>query len=85
MVVLSRSRFMKRLASAVLLCLMTSSIFASGIGYALSGGGARGFAHIGVIKVLEEEGLRPDYISGTSIGAVIGALYAIGYTAAEIE
>ncbi|MBP7118280.1 MAG: patatin-like phospholipase family protein, partial [Candidatus Cloacimonetes bacterium] len=58
---------------------------AKGVGYALSGGGARGFAHIGVLKVLEEEGLKPDYISGTSIGAIIGALYAMGYNAAQIE
>lgn len=55
------------------------------IGYALGGGGARGLSHIGVLKVLEKEGLRPDFIAGTSIGALIGALYATGLTAEELE
>jgi NTE family protein len=55
------------------------------LGVALSGGGARGLAHIGVLKVMEEAGLRPDYITGTSMGSVVGALYASGYTAAQIE
>ncbi len=50
------------------------------IGLALSGGGAKGFAHIGVLKVLEEIGLPIDCITGTSMGSVIGGLYAIGYT-----
>ncbi|MCG3119379.1 MAG: Outer membrane protein assembly factor BamA [bacterium] len=51
------------------------------VGLALSGGGAKGFAHIGVLKVLEEAGLPVDCIAGTSMGSVIGGLYAIGYTA----
>lgn len=55
------------------------------IGLALSGGGAKGLAHIGVLKVLEELGIRPDYISGTSMGAVIAALYSTGYSLEEIE
>lgn len=55
------------------------------LGYALSGGGARGFAHLGVLKVLEEYGIQPDYICGTSMGAVIGALYAQGYDAQSIQ
>ncbi len=55
------------------------------LGYALSGGGARGFAHLGVLKVLEEYGIQPDYICGTSMGAVIGALYAQGYDAQAIQ
>lgn len=54
------------------------------IGYVLSGGGARGFAHLGVLKLLEEIGIRPYAIAGTSVGAVIGALYASGKTAEEI-
>ncbi|MBU2466506.1 MAG: patatin-like phospholipase family protein, partial [Bacteroidetes bacterium] len=45
----------------------------------MSGGGAKGFAHIGAIKVFEEAGLRFDYIGGTSMGSIIGGLYAIGY------
>ncbi|MCF7918375.1 MAG: patatin-like phospholipase family protein [Candidatus Cloacimonetes bacterium] len=55
------------------------------IGLVLSGGGARGLAHIGVLKVLEEYKIMPDYITGTSMGSIIGALYSLGYTAAEIE
>jgi len=55
------------------------------IGLVLSGGGARGIAHIGVLKVLEEIGIEPDYITGTSMGSVIGALYAIGYRSEQLE
>ena len=54
------------------------------IGYVLSGGGARGFAHLGVIKLLEELGVKPIAIAGTSVGAVIGALYAGGKSSLEI-
>lgn len=54
------------------------------IGLVLSGGAAKGLAHIGVLKVLEEVGITPDYITGTSMGAVIGSLYALGYSADEI-
>ncbi len=49
------------------------------IGLVLSGGGAKGFAYIGLLKVLQEVNLHIDYIGGTSIGGVIGALYAVGY------
>lgn len=55
------------------------------IGLVLSGGGAKGFAHIGVIKVLENAGVKIDYIGGTSVGSVIGALYASGYNAAQLD
>ncbi len=55
------------------------------IGLVLSGGGARGFAHIGVIKVLEEEGIDVDFIGGTSMGSIVGGLYAMGYSIDEIE
>ena len=51
----------------------------------LGSGGPRGFAHIGVLKVLEEQGVRPDFIIGSSVGALVGALYAGGYNAAELE
>ena len=54
------------------------------IGYVLSGGGAKGMAHVGVLKVLEEVGLQPDYITGTSMGSIMGGLYSIGYSAEEI-
>ena len=55
------------------------------VGLVLSGGGASGIAHIGVIKALEENGIPIDYITGTSIGGLIGAYYAIGYTPKQIE
>ena len=55
------------------------------IGLVLSGGGARGFAHIGVMKVLEELGIPIDYIVGTSMGSIIGGLYASGFSAEELE
>jgi len=55
------------------------------VGLVLSGGAAKGLAHIGVIKVLEEVGIIPDYITGTSMGAVVGGLYALGYSAEEIS
>ena len=55
------------------------------LGLTLSGGGAKGLAHIGVLKVLEEEGIEPDFITGTSMGSIIGGLYAIGYTAKDLE
>jgi len=50
------------------------------LGLVLSGGGAHGIAHLGVIKVMEEAGLRPDYITGVSMGSIIGGMYAIGYS-----
>lgn len=55
------------------------------IGLVLSGGGATGLAHVGVLKALEEKGVPIDYITGTSAGALIGSLYAAGYSPAEIE
>src|SRR6185503_3592653 len=51
----------------------------------LGSGGGRGFAHIGVLKVLDENGIRPDLIVGASVGAVVGALYASGMSAVQIE
>jgi NTE family protein len=54
------------------------------VGLVLSGGGAKGFMHIGVLKVLEEEGIPVDIIVGTSIGSLIGGIYAIGYTADDL-
>jgi NTE family protein len=54
------------------------------IGLALGGGAARGFAHIGVIQVLEENGIRPDLVAGTSAGSLVAALYASGKSGAEL-
>ncbi|NIJ43979.1 NTE family protein [Wenyingzhuangia heitensis] len=55
------------------------------IGLVFSGGGAKGFAHIGVLKAIEEANLQVDYIGGTSMGAAVGALYASGYTASQVD
>lgn len=55
------------------------------IGLVLSGGGSRGFGHLGVLKALDELKIRPDIISGASVGSLIGALYAYGYKAEEIS
>ncbi len=55
------------------------------VGLALSGGGSLGMAHIGVIKVMEEAGLRPDYITGVSMGSIVGGFYAIGYSADSLH
>lgn len=57
----------------------------SKIGLVLSGGGAKGFAHIGVLRILEENNIKVDYITGTSMGALVGALYSVGYSPDEIE
>ncbi len=54
------------------------------LGLVLSGGGSKGFAHIGILKLLEECGLQPDIIVGTSVGAIMGTLYADGYKPEEI-
>ncbi|NIO68755.1 MAG: patatin, partial [Anaerolineae bacterium] len=55
------------------------------IGLALGGGGARGAAHVGVLRVLEREGIRPDYVVGVSAGSVVGAGYCAGMSVAEME
>ena len=55
------------------------------VGLVLSGGGAKGLAHIGALKVIEEAGVQIDYIGGTSMGAIVGALYASGYSAHELD
>ena len=55
------------------------------VGLVLSGGGAKGFAHVAAIKVLEEAGIRIDYIGGTSMGAIVGGLYAAGYNAKQLD
>lgn len=55
------------------------------VGLVLSGGGAKGLAHIGALKAIEEAGIKIDYIGGTSMGAIVGALYASGYSAAQLD
>ena len=69
-----------------LLCLLFCfiSIYPQKVGVVMSGGGAKGAVHLGIIKALEENNIPIDYIAGTSIGAVVGSLYAMGYTPDEI-
>jgi NTE family protein len=87
---------LKRLISALLVLIFVnvlhlSNAFSQGkglrpkVGLALSGGGSCGLAHIGVLKVMQEAGLRPDVITGVSMGSLIGGLYAIGYSVDSIE
>ncbi|HYG16367.1 MAG TPA: patatin-like phospholipase family protein [Bacteroidia bacterium] len=72
---------------AVLLSLCFVSGFGQRpkVGLALSGGGAKGLAHIGLLKVIDSAGLKIDYIAGTSMGAILGGLYSIGYSGNELE
>jgi len=80
-----------RISMLLSLCLLIAPSLAVGqadapqVGLVLSGGGAKGAAHIGVLKVLEELNVPIDYIAGTSMGAVVGGLYATGLSPAEIE
>ena len=76
---------MRRLVSLIFsLALLTGVLNAQSVGLVLSGGGAKGITHIGIIQALEENGIPIDYIAGTSIGAIIGGLYAMGYTPQEM-
>ena len=87
----------KQFLSIIFLCLMLISSFPGQsqesekkstrpkVALVLSGGGAKGFAHIGVLKVLEEEGIPVDLIVGTSMGSLVGGIYSIGYNASELE
>ena len=68
-----------------LFCFVAFPVNAQKIGLVLSGGGASGLCHVGVLKALEESNIPVDYICGTSIGALIGAYYAVGYSPSEIE
>jgi NTE family protein len=65
--------------------ILSIKAFSQKVGLVLSGGGAKGVAHIGVIRALEENGIPIDYIAGTSMGAIIGGLYAAGYSPYEME
>ena len=77
---------MKHSFVLIFLSLLTSfNIHAQSVGLVLSGGGAKGMAHIGLIRVLEENNIPIDYIAGTSIGAIVGGLYAAGYSPDEME
>lgn len=78
----------RTLLSIIILCLSLVAADAQErpkVGLALGGGGAKGFAHIGVLKVLEAEQIPVDMVSGTSMGSIVGGLYAIGYSPSQIE
>jgi NTE family protein len=75
---------MKRCSVLCFLLLFLTGLQAQKVGLVLSGGGAKGIAHIGMLQALEENGIPIDYISGTSIGAVVGGLYAMGYSPSEM-
>lgn len=76
---------MKRISIVIsFFFILINSLQAQRVGLVLSGGGAKGAAHIGVIKAYEENEIPIDYITGTSIGAIIGSLYAMGYTPDEM-
>lgn len=65
--------------------LLMLQVKAQKVGLVLSGGGAKGLAHIGILKALEENNIPIDYITGTSMGGIVGAMYAAGYSPAQIE
>jgi len=82
----------RRWLSGTLLCLLVAQVFANDavkdrprVGLVLGGGGARGAAHIGVLKELERQRIPVDAIAGTSMGAIVGGLYATGMSATELE
>ncbi|MDR1527004.1 MAG: patatin-like phospholipase family protein [Dysgonamonadaceae bacterium] len=76
---------MKRIIISLICCILYPiSAFSQNVGLVLSGGGAKGAVHIGIIKALEENSIPIDYIAGTSIGAIIGSLYAMGYSPDEM-
>ena len=83
---------MKQVILLLTICLFVPSLISAQVaekkrpkvGLVLAGGGAKGLAEVGVIKVLEEAGIRPDYITGTSIGSIVGGLYASGYSVDDL-
>ena len=69
----------KALVLITFLLLLPMWVQAQKVGLVLSGGGAKGLTHIGIIRALEENNIPIDYITGTSMGAIVGSLYAMGY------
>lgn len=74
----------KTIVTTLLALLISLTLFSQSVGLVLSGGGAKGLSHIGVIKALEENNIPIDYVAGTSMGAIIAGLYAIGLTPDEM-
>lgn len=79
-------RHIFRILSTLIVSLLCICCIANAqtVGLVLSGGGAKGYAHVGVIKALEEQGIPIDYVTGTSMGAIVGGLYAAGYSPDEM-
>ena len=75
----------KVLALIIILLLLPVMAQAQKVGLVLSGGGAKGLTHIGIIRALEENNIPIDYITGTSMGAIVGSLYAMGYSPDDME
>ena len=82
---------MRSILFAAFFCAIAGAMNAQGsptrpkIGLALSGGGAKGLAHIGILKAIDSAGLKIDYLTGTSMGSIVGGLYALGYSPDSIE
>lgn len=76
---------MKAIVSLILISIISLNLGAQKVGLVLSGGGAKGLAHISVIKALEENGIPIDYIAGTSMGAIVAGLYAAGFSPDEMD
>ena len=77
-------KFIHKLLLFIISLIISAHTYAQSVGLVMSGGGAKGIAHIGVIKALEENEIPIDYVAGTSMGAIVGALYAMGYTPEEM-
>ena len=76
--------YVNAVVMALVMCLGVLSASAQSVGLVLSGGGAKGIAHIGVIKALEENNIPIDFVTGTSMGSIVGGLYACGYSPEEM-
>ncbi len=76
---------MLRYIYIILISSLSLNVYAQKVGVVLSGGGAKGLSHIGTLKALEEYNIPIDYITGTSMGGIVGAMYAAGYSPTEIE
>ena len=76
---------MKKALVLITLWVFIPTIYAQKVGLVLSGGGAKGLTHIGIIRALEENNIPIDYITGTSMGAIVGSLYAMGYSPDDME
>lgn len=81
---MTKGTYISLLIGILLTVLPLQQLTAQSVGLVLAGGGARGIAHIGMMQALEDNNVPIDYIAGTSMGAIVGALYAMGYTPAEM-